>query len=133
MTSAELQRAINSLKKDGGMGADQWSAAAMQALPQDAIEELAALLAQCEKEASWPQHMLHTWYALLVKNDAANKPWGRETHRPTTHDLPNVGESEASGTHVMVREARRALGRSSGRLVGATSGIIDEGTGRVRD
>ena len=39
----------------------------LKALPKSGIAELADLLNHCEAEGTWPQHLLHTWYVLLVK------------------------------------------------------------------
>ena len=40
----------------------------LQAMPKQGIHELASILNECERETTWPQQMLVTWYVILLKS-----------------------------------------------------------------
>ena len=56
------------MKKDAAAGADMWHPSELAALPIQAFDILAEILAHAELHGEWPQHFHTTWLAPLSKD-----------------------------------------------------------------
>ena len=61
---------------DTGVGADNVAARALASLPSRMLDELAALLNQCEDQGGWPERWQLVLIVLLPKPDGGKRPIG---------------------------------------------------------
>ena len=71
-----MRRAAASFPADTGLGVDNFSPRALLRLPDDALQELAHLLAAAEHLGSWPDALHLVLIVLLPKVDGGHRPIG---------------------------------------------------------
>ena len=69
LTGALLWDVVRHIPRDKAQGVDAWSPDDLKALPREAFDDLAAVLAQVEAEGKWPAGLLGATVALLPKKE----------------------------------------------------------------
>ena len=74
LTGAQLRAVNRRERKNAGLGGDAWSPEALALLPDEAWDDLASLLNQCEQTGTFPLQLLANVVALIPKPDEGERP-----------------------------------------------------------
>eukprot|EP00971_Amphidinium_carterae_P349974 6491324-Amphidinium_carterae.1 len=74
LSSADLASAAQAARIGSSPGYDNWCVADLRLLPELAWQELAEILNVVEHTQMWPQELLHSWTALIPKQDEPGSP-----------------------------------------------------------
>ena len=89
ITADDILEAARTFSPDTGLGVDSFSPRSLVHLPRGRLEQLAALLNDCERQGRWPTLWQLVMIVLIPKGDG-----GRRPHRALPHDDKNLDESE---------------------------------------